>query len=321
MIVTDIHGNLDAYKTLRDEFLRLHALNQAHHLVLCGDLIHGYGKPSEDASVPILLDVMRLQAELGTQTVILLLGNHEFVHIYNVILTKGGIEFTSRFERSLSIAVDEARRQQVIDFLIDLPFYVCTRGGVFISHAGASPHVLVTQQARDLSTFDHRALLQRADEDIRTHYDLDRLRDNADYCQQVAQFFAISDPQHPRFHHYLRGQIITQTMPEFQHLWDAFFNQNEREYGKNTHENMVKSFLTAMSSISPAPQNVLVMGHMPVEGGHALITRQLLRLASHAHANPPRDAEYLLLDCAQPIQYALELLPMLRKTQAIKNAP
>jgi hypothetical protein len=56
-----------------------------------------------------------------------------------------------------------------------------------------------------------------------------------------------------------------------------------------------------------AAQRFLVAGHMRVRGGHAIIARRHLRLASGAQATPHEAGQYLLFDAAQPIEQIDEL--------------
>ena len=122
-VVTDLHGDWQAYSRYRDHFLALYHRQQADYLVLLGDLIHGYGPPEEDASLPMVQDVMTLQAELGHDRVIMLLGNPELPHIYGVTLSKGDQMFTPRFEWSMGEA-----RAEIIAFFKSLPFVIRTAG-------------------------------------------------------------------------------------------------------------------------------------------------------------------------------------------------
>lgn len=75
MVVTDLHGDGDAYARYRDRFLRLQAQGQADYLILTGDLLHRT-PPAPDESLVMILDVIRLKAELG-ERFIYLMGNCE----------------------------------------------------------------------------------------------------------------------------------------------------------------------------------------------------------------------------------------------------
>lgn len=323
MIVTDLHGEAEPYYRLRDTFFTLRERGEAHYLIFCGDLIHGYGPEEADASMEILLDVMRLQDECGADTIMMLLGNHEMPHIYGVTLAKGDIEFTPRFEAAL-VRLDRQpdvpyHRQDVIAFLKRLPFYVRTRAGVLISHAGASASVQDTESAARLLNFNHDALLQAAYDKL-SAYDVQRLRmiyslyTGALYDKQVRHFLAVEDENDPRYNDLLNAMALDKN-PDFTFLWDVLFSPNELAMGREAYEALVPAFLRAISTQSAHEQRVLVAGHITARDGCELIGSQQLRLASHAHARPRESGRYLLLDCASPIHTAEDLLDSLRWVQ------
>ncbi|MDQ7035412.1 MAG: metallophosphoesterase [Anaerolineae bacterium] len=132
MIVTDLHGEGHAYDQIKSTFLELRREGKADRLILCGDLIHGYRESYNDDSLRMMLDVMRMQKDFGSDTVTMLMGNHEMPHVYNITLEKGHHEFTARFEESLS---QSGKRDEVLAFLKHLPIYARTKAGVLISHA------------------------------------------------------------------------------------------------------------------------------------------------------------------------------------------
>ena len=51
MVVTDLHGDWDAYQRYRDHFLDLRANGRADYFILTGDLIHYEGSETEDKSL------------------------------------------------------------------------------------------------------------------------------------------------------------------------------------------------------------------------------------------------------------------------------
>lgn len=83
----------------------------------------------------MILDVMRLREELGNR-LIYLMGNHEFPHRYTITLQKGDDLFTPRFEWAMG-----QHRPKIMALLDSLPFYVRTKSGVSVCHAGAFPEV------------------------------------------------------------------------------------------------------------------------------------------------------------------------------------
>lgn len=314
MIVTDLHGAGSVYFRLRDQFLKMRQSGEVDCLVLCGDLIHGYAHESQDSSLEMLLDVMRLQAELGAEMVIMLLGNHEMPHIYDVTLSKGEIEFTPRFERAL-VKLDESKtdfkREDVICFLKSLPFYVRTKAGVLISHAGASPAIQTVADAENALEFDHDALLRN--ESMRlADVSIDALRSHGDYAVQVRHALGIEDVTHPRFIDLLRGMLISQNSGLFQFLWDILFTYNEQEGGADRYRQTAERFLKSLSAVSAYEQRVIVAGHISARGGYQLVGREHFRLASFAHSVPSQSGKYLLLDSAKPVQEAADLVENLR---------
>ncbi|MCU0512432.1 MAG: metallophosphoesterase [Anaerolineae bacterium] len=320
LVVTDLHGEGRVYDHLRDLFLSRYQAGTVQRLILCGDLIHSYGPEAEDDSLRMLLDVMRLQAELGPEAVVLLMGNHEMPHVYGIHLMKGKFEFTPRFEQAL-VALDNRRgaprrRHEVLAFLRGLPLYVRTRAGVMLSHAGAPPGIDDSEAADFVLNFDHDALLRLIEDRMRSQYDLDALKQNAVYLREAKKRLAIDGADDPRLPELLRAELVSQTSVEFQLLWQVLFATNEQDSSLRDYSQQVRRFLQAVSAISPHEQRVLIAGHIPVSGGYATIGQQQLRLASYAHASPRHEGCYVLLDCARPVQSAVDLLPQVHKTFA-----
>lgn len=320
MVVTDLHGDGQVYDHVRDTFLQLYESGQAQRLILCGDLIHGYGKEQDDHSLRMLLDVMRLQREMGRDKIILLMGNHEMPHIYGVVVSKGDIEFTSRFERALSRLDKQAdapyRRQDVTAFLCSLPLYVRTKAGVLLTHAGASSAVKSVEVADIVLNFDHAALVTLVDDMIRRDFDIDALRRSIEYSTQALYYLALDDEYDPRFTDLLRAELLSQSNPDYRLLWDVLFTTNEQGWHVAGYSQLVELFLRYISALSPYEQRVIVAGHIEAAGGYQQVGMQQLRLASFAHAKPRHEGHFLLLDCATPVQTAADLIPYLRKTFA-----
>lgn len=307
MIVTDLHGDREAFDRYVRRFRELYEAGDAQRLILLGDLIHGYGPPEQDGSLRMVLDLMALQAEYGADTVIMLLGNHEMSHIYGVSLFKGDLAFTPRFEHSLG-----QHRARIIDFFERLPFLVRTGAGVLLGHAG--PAVEVIGHVDALRTFDHRAILDRADKVLAQADDLDLLYrhygqvHNVRYDEAAREMLAVSGPDDPRYTHLLRAFIVAQQDCDFARLWDALFTQNESGMSALVYGEVTQEFLRAWSAGAPVPQRVMVSGHIVTPaGGQELVNRQHLRLSSATHARPREAGAYLLLDCAHPVRSALDL--------------
>ena len=301
MVVTDLHGDWDAYRRYRDHFFDLHAHGRADYLILTGDLIHGYDEVP-DRSLDIILDVISLRAKYD-QAIIYLCGNHEMPHLYNISLAKGNREFTPAFE---AVLVESQRRAEVVTLFDSLPFYIRTRAGVTLAHAGASPPMVDANHAWQLFTWSHHQLLTWADE-VMAQENLEALRrgyaklSHASYDELVNYYLSISDRSHPRYNDLLRG-FLASTHPTFgKLLWPALFTRCEHEYGRADYDIFLAAMLQELS-VDFYPQQLLVAGHITIKGGHQLVTKQHFRLASAHHATPREAGQYLLFDTAQPVR-------------------
>jgi hypothetical protein len=310
MVVTDLHGEGEVYDHLKSTFLELRRDGKVDRLIFCGDLIHGYRESYVDDSLRMILDVIRLQKEFGSDVVTMLIGNHEMPHIYNITLAKGSHEFTGRFEESLS---HSGKRDEVLAFLKCCPIYVRTKAGVLITHAGATPAVTNVENAERILTFNHDSLLMLADDKLRD-YDLAGLKQDRQYVAQAKNYLAVESMDDPRFPLLLRGQILSQTSEDFSFLWDVLFATNEMGWNISGYNVIAQAFLKAISEHSPYPQKFIVAGHISVRGGHQVVGDWHLRVASYAHATPQKEGQYLLLDCAKPIEKVTDLVACLRPT-------
>jgi len=307
LVVTDLHGDLDAFARCVDLFHTLRERGEAQRLIFLGDLIHGYGPLDRDGSLTMILRVIKLQEELGPDTVMMLLGNHEMPHIYSITLAKGDMEFTSRFENLLG-----EHRDRVLSFFKSLPFAIRTASGVMLTHAG--PALDAIRHADTLRYFDHQALLDEADATLAQAPDLAPLYQQyggihgAPYDELARHFLAVDGPDDPRYPHLLRGFMISQQSPAFAALWDALFTQNEYGLTPTAYVTGCQEYLRAFSAGAPVPQTVVVSGHIVTQRGYALVNRYHLRVSSAAHARPREAGMALLLDCAGPVRSADELL-------------
>jgi hypothetical protein len=320
MVVTDLHGDAEAYAAYRARFLASYEAGEIQRLILCGDLIHGAGAAHNDRSLEMIEDVISLQATYGSQTVIMLLGNHELPHLYGLPLSRGTTDYTPRFEAMLTAAGD-AVRERVLQFLDRLPFVVRTAAGVMITHCGASALAALPGNRDRLIRFSHSNLIDRVDRVIAAS-DLAELQGayvrsaGMGYDEAAHYYQAVSGPEDPRYLHLLRTLILDRSDASFELLWDAFFSRNELDHGRETYPRLLKTYLAAWSHGAPAPQVALVAGHIPVPGGHQLVGGRQLRLASWTHAHPSRAGLYLALDCAQPVENAEMLVSRLRSVFA-----
>jgi hypothetical protein len=310
-VVTDLHGAWEPYARCRDHFLALRERGHVDRFLLLGDVIHGYGPPETDRSVEILLDLMRLQAELGDDAVTLLLGNHEFSHLYYKPLVKGDIAFAPRFQR----AVGE-HREAIREFLLDLPFVVRTAGGVLLTHAGASAETATPDAAKHLLAFSHRAVFQEIERllsraDVWELLEEFGLADEDEYRDQAMLNMAVEDPDDPRYLDLMRGYIAGSLKPEWSLLWEFFFTQCEHEYGTRYYRRILDRFLKAYSP-PDMPQRVMVTGHIVINGGYTVVAENQFRLASWTHARPHQSGRILLYPANRPIKQASDLTVYLR---------
>ena len=305
VVVTDLHGDWDAYRRYRDRFLALRAGGQADYLIFTGDLIHSEGPPRADRSLEILLDLFALRETLG-ERLVYLLGNHELPHLYGVTLAKGQHVYTPRFEAALG-----EHRPVILALFRQLPFYVRTRSGVSLCHAGAAAGLSAPGAAARLFAYSHRQVRQ-ALEALLPVDQRPKLRarfgqmNGAPYHDLARACLAVSGPDDPRYDDLLVGYLAS-SHPDFELLWDALFNRNEREYGQRDYAIFLDALLKELS-VGYHRQEVLVAGHVPCRGGHALVAGRQLRLASAAHAHPRRQGRYLLFDVATPVREPQALL-------------
>jgi hypothetical protein len=307
MVVTDLHGDWPLYQRYRDVFLRMRARGLLDTLVFTGDFIHSEGPPETDKSLEIVLDLIELREELGSDLVVLL-GNHEMPHLYAVVLSKGDHVYTPRFEATMA-----THRERILAFFDTLPFYVRTQAGVSISHAGAFSEAHDPQTMTQLFGFSHRLLWEKVAAYVPVEHraqfraQLAALSED-NYNVLVQELFAVNGPDDPRYDDYLISQFVLRE-PAFELLWSALFVRNESEYGKVAYANHVSALLRSLSE-GYVRQSVLVAGHIGCRGGYRTLARgQQLRLASGAHAHPYTSARYLIFDAEKPLANAEALLP------------
>ena len=324
MVVTDLHGDWDAYRRYRDRFLALHARGQADYLIFTGDLIHSDGPPRTDRSLDILLDLLALREGLDgvpterqsapaerqsapTETrCVYLLGNHELPHLYGVVLSKGEQLYTPRFEAALG-----PHRGTILSLFASLPFYVRTRAGVSVCHAGAAAELSAPGAAARLFGYSHQrvlgevAALLPAKDRAAMRAGFAKLS-GARYDDMARQYLAVTGVDDPRYDDLLVGFVAT-SHPDLELLWAALFTRNELQYGERDYAIFLEALLQELS-VGYHPQEVLVTGHLACRGGHTLVAGRQLRLASGHHARPRRAARYLLFDVGRPVRHADQLL-------------
>ena len=297
MVVTDLHGDWDAYRRCKTLFQQKQQAGQAHHIVFCGDLIHRESPPAEDASLKMLLDIRQWQRhEPGRVTY--LLGNHELAQLYRIDLRKGDVRYTPRLATEMG-----SQRPELITYLATLPFYVRTAAGVAIAHAGVGRGMLKESGWVALKNLDHNAVWQsaaaqlspRVRQQMRSRFD--RMFPGG-YAALIKDAWNITTPDDPFYDDLLISNLLFND--ELGNLlWDTFFTQNEREYG-NEYEEMVARFLTLLSN-GYQPQRLLITGHIACAKGYQIVNSRQLRMASASHAKPRSEGKVLLFDASQPI--------------------
>jgi len=308
MVVTDLHGDWDAYARYRDCFIELHTAGQADCLIFTGDLIHREPGAGADRSLDMVLDILALRKRYG-DAIIYLCGNHELPHLYGFVLGKGSTEYTPSFEAALS---QSGRRGEVLELFESLPFFIRTAAGVSIAHAGASAPLADRAQAAKLFDWDHQALRAWADErlaegeraELRSGYA--RLSGESFYDTMARRYLAVSGPTDPRYDDLLRGFLVT-AHPDFRIVRSALFTRCEHDDGEDAYAARLTAGLERLSG-GYAPQRLLVAGHMVTPGGHTVVAARHLRLASGAHAHPAASRAQLLFDTARSIENIDDLL-------------
>jgi len=299
MLVTELHGDLPLYERYRDVFLELHRQGLAQTLIFAGDLIHSEGTGTVDSSLEIILDLIELDAALGSQLVVLL-GNHEMPHVYHVPLAKGKFIYTPQFEGALG-----RHRRAVLEFFRQRPFFVRTAAGVTICHAGAFPEAGDPGLMDRLRVFSHARILSEVEEELA---DVHRpaLRTAIEkatqtpYPELARLYCGVDSIEDPRYDDYLIG-MLAGFRDDFKLLWSALFSRNERSSATCTYTDQVRNLLMDLSR-DYRPQRALVTGHIGCRNGYRIAADGLqLRVASGAHAHPTTSAKYLLLDAGQAI--------------------
>jgi len=305
MVVTDLHGNWDDYRRYRDRFLELEHAGQADYLIFTGDLIHSEGPPETDHSLDIVLNLLELRETLGSR-LICLLGNHELPHLYGVTLARGKHTYTPRFEAALG-----AHRQSIMAFFESMPFYVRTRAGVSICHAGAAAELCAPGAAPRMFCYSHNRV-RTAIEELLPQDQRPALRERfgqlnrMSYDQMARTYLSASGSDDLRYDDLLIGFLVP-SHPDFDLLWNALSNRNERQYGAADYAIFLDALLRELSA-GYHRQELLVTGHIPCRGGYQIVADRQLRLASGQHAHPHHSARFLLFNATRPKGTIEELL-------------
>jgi hypothetical protein len=143
-----------------------------------------------------------------------------------------------------------------------------------------------------------RAKLEEGDRDgMRRAYA--RLGQAESYDELASKYLAVSGRQDPRYDDLLLGFFVTSNI-DFDLLYSALSTACEQEFGLEAY-NTALTHLLQYLSLEYSAQSILVSGHMTVQDGYEVVTRNQLRIASGAHARPLQTGRYLLFDTARPI--------------------
>lgn len=142
LFATDLHGNYQDYKQLKQIYLQEKVLGNQPFLLFCGDLVHGpsadllepnawldhLGDPYYDQSAELIIDFMDFSKKEQTVS---LLGNHEHAHIGGPMLSK----FHPDEAKELAKRFEQAGGSGLKEFFQSFPLIAISRNGVSFSHA------------------------------------------------------------------------------------------------------------------------------------------------------------------------------------------
>jgi hypothetical protein len=176
---------------------------------------------------------------------------------------------------------------------------------VSICHAGAAAELSAPGAVERLLGYSHRRVREEL-EGLLPEGQRPALRERfgqlsgARY-EELARFhLAVTGPEDPRYDDLLVGYLAS-SHPDFELLWAALFNRNEREYGERDYGIFLDALLRELSA-GYHRQEVLVTGHVPCRGGSRVVAGRQLRVASGAHAHPHRAGRYVLVDVGRRVR-------------------
>ena len=273
MIVSDLHGNGDDFRQVLRVYEKLKKEKKADYLIFLGDLIHAYPGKRKDESLEMIQKLIELDANKEGSDVICVLGNHEFVHIYQIPLQRGNLEFTSWFENRI-----RKNREDIVRFFMDMPFMLRTNGGVLINHSGGSNRYGTEEEFgfNWIKEYQHNG-----DFDI-------HLKNIHTYKPQIGSDFMKT--------------------AEGDFLWDILMNGNERQYG-DEYLKYNDDLLKLMSEDREnQPMNTLISGHIGVAYGAEILGDKQVRICTSAGCLGDLEKKFLLINASQKYSDASELL-------------
>lgn len=277
MIVSDLHGNGFDFRQVLKVYRKLKSESKANYLVFLGDLIHAYPGKQKDESLEMVEELIEMKANQEGSDVICLLGNHEFVHIYHIPLQRGHLEFTSWFENRI-----RKNRERIVQFFMDMPFMLRTKGGVLVNHTGSSNRYSSREQF-DLEWFKnykHTGEFKAHVENIHTY--------------------------NPEIGSHFMGTA------EGDYLWDVLMNGNERQFDEEYLDMLTDLLQFASKDRENSPLTALVSGHIGVDYGAEIVGKYKLRLCSSAGCLRDLEKKYLLIDAEKTYSNSTELLECCR---------
>ncbi|WP_321421390.1 metallophosphoesterase [uncultured Methanobacterium sp.] len=164
LIITDLHGNLEdakRYQEIWDEFIE-----SGDEVVLTGDVIHPV-PGQKDHSIEVL-ELVKSYDETYSNFH-LLLGNHEFSHLSEALVYKGGVDQTREFESNVREQFHSrkdywgrSKLREYEEYFRSLPIAVKTDNKVFISHAGPALSVETLDDIRNITQYGYFYVQQLA---------------------------------------------------------------------------------------------------------------------------------------------------------------
>lgn len=277
MLVSDIHGNIHDFERIINTFIKLKKKKEIDYLIFMGDMIHAYpNKNRKDESVLIIDRLIAMNANMPGSDVLCMLGNHEFVHIYNIELLKGKLEFAKYFEWKIA-----EQRAKYIEFFMNMPLVIRTQGGTMIHHAGASD--IYSMDIYSCFDLEFLKLFNHRNNKFTNHIDSINIYDAGIGEQFMNTFFGI-------------------------YLWKSLSNGNEREFGSD-YEAYINDFLNMMSKDRISnPMNILVTGHIGVDYGAETVYNNQLRLCTSEGCLRDLEKKYLLFNAEVKYNSASHLM-------------
>jgi Calcineurin-like phosphoesterase len=158
LVAADLYGDWDAFTRYIGRFRQLRSRHRADRLLFLGDLIHANPRihTYADASFAILTALIQLRNELGSDSIVVVAGDHEIGQQYKLPIPAIGIGVVELFEKVLR-DVDRDQRSVIAEFFDQMPLFIRTASGVTFTHAGASRSAIM--RCQQVSTGDNLDVL------------------------------------------------------------------------------------------------------------------------------------------------------------------